>query len=74
MPEQFELNFDAETPEEESARLSKEYNKKVGVIPGIMMTKDAIIEGINNPNKERARLLAISNAEDEEEMKRTYRR
>jgi len=74
MPEQFVLNFDAETPEEEVKRLQKEYQEAVGVPPHIMLEKDELLSGIADPEKEKLRLLALSREEDEKEMQRTYRR
>jgi len=74
MPEQFEFDFTAETPEEELQRLRAEYQKCIGVTPDTLFEKDALLVGINDPEKERNRLRAIARAEDDEEMLRTYRR
>jgi len=72
MPEQFELNFKKETPEEEMERLSKEYKEKVEVSVPFNLDREAIIMAIKNPEEERTRLLGIAKLEDAEELKKTY--
>ncbi|MDD2766182.1 MAG: hypothetical protein PHH40_00275 [Candidatus Moranbacteria bacterium] len=74
MPKQFELNFTSETPEEESQRLRAKYKEIVGVVPHVMLEKDAIMNAITDPEAEKTRLREIAKNEDEEETERTYRR
>lgn len=72
MPEQFELNFEGETPEEEMKRLAKEYKEKVKVPVPFNLDRKAIIIAIENPEEERTRLRGIAKLEDTEELRRTY--
>ena len=68
---QFELNFDASTPEERLSQLKKDYLDKVGVHP---RTNDpGVIEAaLLDPVTERARLALLDCADDRDDLKRPY--
>ncbi len=62
----------ATLPKEELVRL---YQEKVGKNPTFRtLSREQMIEGINNPETEKSRLAEEDRASDQEEMNRTYRR
>jgi hypothetical protein len=54
--------------------LCAEYKKRVGVPPRTSMKLEEILLGIQNPERESARLAEIDRQDDKIEMERTYRR
>lgn len=55
-----------------SKELAEIYKDAVGVNPLYRMLAQQVIDGINNPEEELARLRELENAENKEDLKNTY--